>query len=345
MEFHDRDYFVSRILSDYVRIVIEDDVFKLYHPTKETVYEANELVRELRQQLSHLLTDEEIYEILIDRRLWTKKDEEVLNKTLPDNLEKLKIGLFESILQSKQQKTIRKYIEATQKEYDRLYNIRHGHDHSTIDAALIYAKSLFIIEECVRLDSERVDWNCFNINTVLRSYQKMMLSDDIVRELARTTPWAAYWPILKKNGRIFKDTYITLEQQQLAQWSLIYDSAHESPECPPDFVFEDDDMFDGWLLVQKRARQVAVNKNQAEGKISNNPKINQANEIFVVADTSEDAAMIDSLNDAGSSMIKKSRIKQIKKQGIVKEGYLVDVNLDLQARKNRLAAQTIRGGG
>lgn len=342
MEFHDREFFVSQIMSNYIKLRLKNDEFRLYLPTNEIMYEANDLVRHERKNLD-LMTDDEICQLLLDRGLWTEEKEYTLNTVIPDNMEKLKVGLYESAFRTNEQLKIKKYIDATNKEYEKLYNKRHRYDYYNLEGYLSFIKVQFLVYKTARQENKEVDWSKVDLNLLLNEYYKSILSIDVIRELSRTTPWVNMWPVFKANGRIFENPYITLEQQQLIQWSILYDNARESMECPYDQAFDDDDMFDGWLSIQKRKRESEQNKKKAESRISRNSKISNADEIFLVADTVEDAKAINSLNDPQANNIRKSRLRQIQTQGIVKESNLTDVKRRRLMERNKAYIQRTKG--
>lgn len=341
MEFSRREYFISRILANYMKVRVDNKEFKIYSPSADLVYEANELTQELSNEISDIFDDNDLYYILLERGLWTEEEENNLTKVLPDNLEKLKVGLYESLFQSKKQVSIRKYIKATIKEHDRLHGKRHFYDYVTRDGYLSYVKNQFLVSHTTRFDGKAVDWSGTDISKVLIEYHRKSLSPDTLRELARTSPWIFYWPTFKANGKIFDSPYLNLDQQQLIQWSLMYDNAHESMDCPPEKVFDDDDMFDGWLIVQKRKREAERNKSQVEDKT----KGLKGDEVFVMADTFEDAKAIDSLNDPSVRATKQSRINQIQKHGRMREQDFTDVKLEAMMERNRAYVQKSKKGG
>lgn len=336
MRFRDREYFVSRLLSSYINIKYDDSVLRLYVPTNEIIYEANELVYDCDIDL---LTNDDVGDILLERGLWTEDEDLKLNTIIPENLDKLKVGLYESQFQSIKQDRIRQYIKATNEEYYRLYNKRHQYDYITLEGYLSLLKNQFLLEKCMRYHKKRVDWSVFDINIALTYYYRSIISSDLLRELARTTPWSVYWST-RKVKNLFEG-YVTSEQQQIVQWSLLYDNARESIDCPADFVFDDDDMFDGWLIVQRKKREAETNKQNVEKKLSN--KARGADEIFLPADTIDDAERIMSLNNPHMAAIQKSRMKQIKRSGIVKESDLLDVKQDLLIRQNQTQVSKIKG--
>jgi alpha-amylase/alpha-mannosidase (GH57 family) len=86
----------------------------------------------------------------------------------------------------------------------------------------------------------------------------------------------------------------------------MYDSAYEHPECPPDNVIEDDDLFDGWMIHQRRESEKNKNKNRTE-KILEGKKLDKAGEVFIMANSQEEAQNIYNLNDNTSRHIIRER--------------------------------------
>ena len=115
----------------------------------------------------------------------------------------------------------------------------------------------------------------------------------------------------------------------------MYDSAYEHPECPPDSVFEDDDMFDGWMITQKRENEKNRNKNRTE-KLLEGKKLDKAGEIFIVANSKEEAQNIYGLNDHTSRHIIKERESLLKSTSqIIDDANLPDVKRELVVQANQ----------
>jgi hypothetical protein len=64
----------------------------------------------------------------------------------------------------------------------------------------------------------------------------------------------------------------------------------------------------------------------------------KGDELFIMADNMDEAKEIFDVNDQGENMMLKQRIRQIRRQGKVKEADLIDVKMDL----NRQAAAQSR---
>jgi pyruvate/2-oxoglutarate dehydrogenase complex dihydrolipoamide dehydrogenase (E3) component len=132
----------------------------------------------------------------------------------------------------------------------------------------------------------------------------------------------------------------TDEQKTLVVISKMYDSAYEHPECPPESVIQDDDMFDGWMIIQRREHEKNKDKNRNE-KILKDKKLGNAKEVFLVANSKEEAQNIYSLNNANSRNTIKERQNIILHTGSeVSETDLPDVKRELVMQQNRQFLQS-----
>lgn len=325
MELYKREFFISRIRSGYIPLEVGGKRLIVRHPSIGVVLRSNEIYIEGYERAieEELFDDDDVYNLLVAIGLWSEKQEKELEKIVPDHIEYWKIELYKNILKSNTRITIRKYLDTAKNELNRLYNIRHSFDHMTCAGYASYAKNLFLISRCTTCNNKRVDWVKFDLNRVMGLYHQNLLDADTIRVLARSSPWSGMWPVLKANGKIFNTTNITTEQQALISWSSMYDKIYESPDCPPEEVIEDDDMLDGWLLIQKRQRDADKKKHEIEN--ISNKKIANAGEIFLVAETPQDAQKIDLLNDPHAAQIKKQKLQEVKNRGSVLEQQLTDV--------------------
>ena len=182
-----------------------------------------------------------------------------------------------------------------------------------------------------------------SLNYVVEEWQNSFLSDNQVRELARNEPWKSLW-IVRENSKskLFNtsdDSDLTYNQKNLIVWSQMYDNIQESLDCPNKDVIEDDDMLDGWFIIQSKKRD----QEKAEKELENNTqsdKIKNASEVFVIADKNEnDIDRINSMNNIHAQNIKQQRDAMIQKHGVVHQGNLPDERL----RRQMQATNALRG--
>jgi hypothetical protein len=342
MEPYKRDFFIARIRAGYVSVKMDGQRFLVGNPDKHIALCSQELYLEAYEKAEDegLLTDEELLDWLVRQGIWSEENEKNYQKVVPEHIEYWKIELFNSSLKSNTRKTIRKYLKAAKDEYERLGRIRHYYDYTTIDGYATYVKNMYIISNSTTLDNQLVDWQQYNLATLMSKYHHELLSPEDVRELARTAPWTGLWSVLKSTGRIFEGD-LTIEQQSLLSWSIMYDRIRESHDCPSDSVIDDDDMLDGWLLVQKRKREAEKNKQEIESSLSD--KMRNADDVFIMAETAADAQKIDMLNPQHAKRIKSQRLQHVKEQGLVREQEFKDVQQQRSMDMQRAYIQRVKG--
>ena len=288
-----------------------------------------------------LMSEQDLLDFLIIQGIWSDTMEDEYQRIAPGHIEYWKIELYQSTLKSNTRAKVRKYLAAAKDEYDRLGSIRHMYDYVTADGYANYVRSMYIIGECTKLNNKSIDWSLYNLSAIMSKYHQAMLAADDIRMLARTSPWNNLWGVLKASGNIFSNRSLTVEQQALLSWSIMYDRIYESPDCPSDDVIEDDDMLDGWLLMQKKQREADKKKQEVESHISS--KMANANEIYVPAETAGDAQKIDLLNPTQIRNIKKQRIQHVKAKGTVKEQEFKDVQRERSMQMQQAFNQQVKG--
>lgn len=343
MEPYKRDFFIARIQAGCVPVNMGGIRYVVNHPTVDINLLAQEKYLEAYEQAQdqELMADDDLLDFLIKQGIWSNQREEEYQRIVPGHIEYWKIELYQSALKANTRKKMRQYLQVAKEEYNKLHDIRHCYDYVTVDGYANFVRSMYVISECTMIDGEKVDWDCYSLTKFMGHYHQSLILPEDVRELARTSPWNNLWSTLKASGKIFNVDYITPEQQSLLSWSIMYDKIYESPDCPTEEVIEDDDMLDGWLLLQKRKRDADKKQQEVEGAISS--KMKNADEIFIPVETAEDAQKIDLLNPQHVKNIKKQRMKQIEKQGTVKEQEFKDVQLKRSMQLQEAYNQHVKG--
>ena len=94
-------------------------------------------------------------------------------------------------------------------------------------------------------------------------------------------------------------------------------------------------MLDGWLIIQREKREQEERENTAKN-LSSNSKINNADEVFIMADKMKPSDVYE-LNSGLGKHIIKSRINQIKQAGgELKEQELADIKQKLSMQQTEL---------
>ena len=156
------------------------------------------------------------------------------------------------------------------------------------------------------------------------------MSSEACREIARTDPWRSYWGI---TDCPFGTRAIDLDydKRTLLAYSKMYDNIGDHPECPSQEIIEDDDMLDGWMIVQQRQTSEKKVEKHKDDMVNNfSPKYQNATEIFLPAQSKDHIKQIDDLNTATGKRVRKQRQQMINEQGQVGVGKLPDEMLAIQ---------------
>lgn len=324
MEFYQREYFLAKIHLDYIPVTINDKKYKILKPTPQINFEACEKYNEIIELGG--LNEDDILGLMYGKGIWDTKREKEFSEIFPKHLEYWKIELFRSYTKLGTQSTVRQYLETVKTEYDEAYRRRNELQMYSTEWVANFIKQVYILQNSiVDLDNNPVE---VDTQELYLSYLNSVVSNNTIRELARTTPWIHYWNAHKSNGKIFESP-LTLEQVLLIKWSRFYDSIRESTDCPSDEIIQDDDALDGWLILQNKKAEAQRIKSQIEGGL--NSKIANSQDIGIIVKP-EDIEKVNLMNDDAGRFIKNQRLKTIKEKGVVKEHELPDKKNDIRSQ-------------
>jgi len=301
--------YLSRILSGFYIFIYNDTKYKLVYPDITLKYNA-EIYSNLEYEINKYnewIQDEEIVSYLVNFGQWSWNGDDILKK-MEKEIDEYKIQIYNNFLNPAKIRGIKQTIDNIRQKYNKYYGIRHSLDHLTVKGYSQILKNQFILinslyyEDGTRVfDSlENADYNI--LNTLSNIVNDNNIDINIFRKIARNEIWKNYWSANKEN--IFNKATInwTDEQKTLVVLSKMYDSAYEHPDCPPDEVFEDDDAFDGWMLIQRKDSEKNKKKSRAE-KLLEGKNLGKAQEVFLMANSQEEVENIYTLNEHSSRHI------------------------------------------
>ena len=337
--------YLSRILSGEYIFIYNDIKYILIYPDKNVKYAAELYAHELYDTNKYYewISDEDIIYWLIDAGLWSTNGDKILSE-LEKQIENHKVDLYNNFLNPSKLKSIRRSLSSAKKQYNKLYNIRHSLDYITLSGYCNSLKNEFILLNSL-YDIDKILINKNNLDHNFISNIANFINENIIdistfRLLARNEIWRSYWSANKDFVFNKAVTDWTDEQKTLVVISKMYDSAYEHPECPVDSVIEDDDMFDGWMIIQKRENEKNKKANR-NNKMLEDKKIGNAKEVFLVANSKEEAQNIYDLNDPQSRNIIKERNRIILNSSTdIPEAELPDVQRDLVIQNNKQFMQS-----
>ena len=332
--------YLSRILSGFLIFIHKGKKYKLIYPDISVKYEAEIFAHQeyLNNKFNDWIKDEEIIDALISIGLWNYHGDSHL-KSLEKQIEDIKIDLYKNFLNATKLKQLRRSLSSTNKLYHKLYDTRHSLDHLTIEGYSQLLRNHYILINSIydennnRVFKSPESTDYVELTQISDTISDFHIDMSTYREIARNEMWKNYWSA--NNNNLFDKSTInwTDEQKTLVIMTKMYDSAYSHQECPPDTVIEDDDLFDGWMLHQKRENDKNKNKSRTE-KLLVGKNLDKANEVFVMASSNEEAQNIYDLNDNTSRNIIRERNQVISSIGTVDGNQLPDTLRQMNVQVN-----------
>jgi len=336
MKQHEREFFISRIRSGMYMIKHDKITLKIYSPTIEEEYELNEAYLNAYNEALEdgIMTIEATLDMMKERGLWSEEDDKHLVE-VPKAIERLKVEAFKARNNELKLVDIKKYLRIREKQLRELTERKFSLQENTCEGIAAVHKSTEFMKMCTFLNKEVYEFDG-DMNDVLNKYYAMILSESTIRDLARNEPWRSLW-IMNEDGvfNLFQknDRQLTIDQRNILVWSKMYANVHESAEAPADDVIADDDMLDGWFIIQKEKRDSEKAKNEMESATTNE-KIKNAGEVFVMAKTPKDIERVNSMNDINANIKRQQRLAIAKKQGVVETGEFADERMQVSQMSN-----------
>ena len=113
-----------------MRFIIDGQIFFVKTPSRMNRWVAEEIFSEQLKcaEEQGAFTKDQLSSFLNDKGIWTPEDEKKMSGVKED-LDKLKVGLFEKRFRSKESNMIRQYLDVAKKTYAKLELLRHSYDH------------------------------------------------------------------------------------------------------------------------------------------------------------------------------------------------------------------------
>lgn len=347
---HERELVVSELLAGRWRLECPSGEFFLTPLSPAGQLRARMVYQEVYQQarLEGLSTQAEHLGFLYRHQI-LPTDWEDQARAYRQDIENCKIGAYHAVFRSAERKRLKTHLGTAQGLLGEILAQRHALDHWTAEGVASIAQARCQTALALRdLRGKRV-WpgdsyledRSLLLDEVMEQEAARRLGEAELRLLARTEPWRSWWSC-RRLGRLGRGQP-SESLRQLVIWSNIYDSVQKHPDCPPDAVLEDDDLLDGWFLVHRRKREEERRQKEGEQAVGNE-KIAGMGEVYVMADTPEDARRIEDLNSPQAKFTKAERMAYLKKHGHVKEWDMPDTKRANMARLHEMTlAQAHQG--
>ncbi|RLC89063.1 MAG: hypothetical protein DRJ03_00440 [Chloroflexi bacterium] len=290
------------------------------------VYEAERQ----RAALVGLPPENEILESLISLGQWNvETDEEMAG--LEKDIHTIRRGLLDFLFNRTKLEAARSLLRRAEKAFVSRLNQKHNLLQNSAEATAEVCQQRYLVGRITETEDGEPVWpteksfeDC-NDNAMITQlcelfFHRSRISVSVIREVARSVQWRAYWEVAKATNELFDGPVASwsLNQRELAYWSTIYDSVHGAFERPAKDIIADDDLLDSWFI---RQGEKIEGKTQA-GMAPKSLKPGR-NEEFIMADR-EGAQRVYNMNNPATRAQLKAKQKIIANKGVVREQDMPD---------------------
>jgi hypothetical protein len=337
MKHHEREFFVCMIRNGKLKINQDNIVVYIHPPTLDQLLESCLIYNEAYDKAysDEMMTEDDINCWMKENGIWTLYDDN-LEDQYKKNLEELKIEIFNMRNEEKKVKRIKSLIRESEYKLLSHSNKKHVYYQNTCEGIAHIEKLSWLIKNTTYSDNKLYNFDEISLQYVTDEWQSSFLSDTKLRDIARNDPWKSLW-VIRENSKnaLFNNppnTELTHNQKNLLIWSQMYDNIQESVDCPVKEVIEDDDMLDGWFIIQNRKRDAELLNKDFEND-TKNEKIKTSSEVFVVASDEKRIKSIENMNSDSAKMIKKQRNLAITQNKEILEQDLPDKKIEIELLK------------
>lgn len=342
------EFLANQIMAGRTRVELGNQSLYVCPPSPAQKLRASEIFEQTVRDsyLLGVLSEEEVMEYLINQGLWSHENESVL-QTASIKIDGLKAEMYNNYesFRSKRVEQLKKSLQKLKDRVNELYVKKHSYDKFTcsgiateMSVGFLVGKNVFD-EEDHHINTD--DFPLSSFTFLLNNYCVARISDKDIRGVSKSSYWRGVWKCGETASDIFgvPSCMLSDEQRSLISWSKLYDSVYEHPDTPDDEVVSDDDLLDGWLIIEHKKRKEDrkdKDKNKFGGKSG-------AQEVFVMAETEEDAKRINQMNDVSANFIKRQRMGVLKNRGAVKEENMPDSKQSMAIQASKQFRDRMKG--
>ena len=317
MNDFDIEFLLSRIFVGSLFFYFKNDLYELRYATNDIKYHANLIYSNIlnEERFNDWIREEDITLHMINAGLWTFQTDSMI-KNLETKIEDLKVDLFKASLSIDQQKPIRKALNTNRQNLNNILLKKQEFLTHTLEGYALSIKNEFLICNTLYKNNKKIfdsntnDFKSYSyFNDIVNEINKYNITLEEFKKTARSNIWRSYWGANKNNVFAVQVVDWTDDQRTLVNISRMYDNIYENPDCPSDTVINDDDMLDGWMIMQRR-------KSEKDKKTKTfddlNPHVKNANEVFVMSQGKNSYEDIVSMNSTESASKQQKIFEKVK---------------------------------
>lgn len=364
MQNSEAEFIVARLTTGWLKFRIDGQIFFLKSPSPYNKYTCNEIYETAYHEATEdgMPSEDELLDELIDKGLWDVEKEKFVKKVKED-IENLKVQMFEKYLNTQALIKGKEVLKNAKKDLIRLHEERHALSFLSREGfanmernKYFIAASVYYKDNSPLIFNEEDYWLLDNyiVEQAMLKYRETRLEESQLRWVARNEPWRSIWSSRKAGLPLFDKSCGELneEQRSIIVWSMLYDNISEHTECPSDDIINDDDVLDGWMILQRRKRKKEEGKRWAESLIKNE-NISNSGEVFVMANPEGERLTLDqlkqnvenvsNLNDEVADIQKRQRMSYLRKKGKVHEEAMPDSKLEIVSQWHKMHMSHLKG--
>tara|TARA_B100002019_G_scaffold65741_1_gene56451 strand:- start:4459 stop:5505 length:1047 start_codon:yes stop_codon:yes gene_type:complete len=317
MDNIDTEGILYRIISGYYYITHNNEEYKIISASLDIKQKAhnlyNSVLKRNRFDTNHWLRRNQADILLSQNGIWGNEEEEQL-KILQTRLEDIKIELYLKYNDPPMKKKIRDSIVTAHKKINEMITKKTSMDHLTLEYYADALKQEYILANTIykngKLAFDFDESNQHELHSFIAELKPYSITISELKAVARSELWKSYWT--STNNDVFDPPVYDWsdEKRTLINLTKMYENILENPDRPENAVLEDDDALEGWMIFTQRKLEKERKKNKLMDAVGG--KYKNANEIFIVTDSVEEAREVHSLNDA-QGMAQINHMKQIMK--------------------------------
>lgn len=306
-----------RVISGFYLININNVEYKVITPTlfiKQKAHHIyNDILKNNRFDTQHWLRKNYAERLLEKNGVWGAEQEDEL-KIIKNRLDDIKIELYLKYNDPPLKKKIKDSIKTANKKINEMYSKKNSMEHLTLEYYAETVKNEYILSQTIYKENKLAfDFNNSNqhkLHEIIAELKNYTITIDQLKALARSELWRSYWTSCATN--VFDQPAYDWgdDQRTLINLTKMYDNIYDNPDRPETAVIEDDDALEGWMIFTHRKYEKERKKTKLMDSIGG--KYKNANEIFIVTNSIEEAKEVHGLNDA-QGMAQINHIKKIMK--------------------------------
>jgi hypothetical protein len=289
-----------------------------------------------RATIIGLPPETEILERLVVFGQWSpEKDAEI--EGLQKDIHTIRRGLLDFLFNKTKLEKTRSLLRRAENALIERLNKKHVLLQNSAEAQAEICQQRYLIGRITETEDGESFWptikdfDDYNDDTLVTQlceafFQKSRVPIVLIRKLARSQQWRAYWETAKNTNDLFDGPVSSwsLNQRELAHWSTIYDSVYNAYDRPSKDIIDDDDLLDSWFIrqgekIEKRTQVSVIPKSNKSGR----------NEEFIMSDR-EGAKHVYNMNDPGTRVRIKARQKLLSQQGTMREQDMPDSQREMR---------------